>query len=61
MKKYFIIKKRMFKKFLVIIIGLCIFVYLAQVHEAQSCKNLVKELNLTGTEAKDKYEKCKKF
>ena len=49
------------KKFLVIIFGLGILVYLAQVYEAQSCKNLVKELNLTGTEAKDKYEECKKF
>jgi hypothetical protein len=49
------------KKFLVIIIGLSLLVYLAQVYEAQSCKDLVKNLNLTGTEAKAKYEECKKF
>ena len=49
------------KKLLVIIIGVCLLVYLAQVYETQSCKKLVKELNLTGTEAKDKYEECKKF
>ena len=49
------------KKFLVIIFVLGLLVYLAQVYEAQSCKDLVKDLKLTGTEAKDKYEECKKF
>ena len=49
------------KKFLVIIFVLGLLVYLAQVYEAQSCKDLVKNLNLTGAEAKDKYEECKKF
>ena len=48
------------KKLLVIVV-LGLLVYLAEVYEAQSCKNLVKDLNLTGTEAKDKYEECKKF
>ncbi len=48
-------------KLLVIIIGLGLIVYLAQAYEAQSCKDLVKELNLTGTEAKNKYEECRKF
>ena len=43
----------------IVVIGL--LVYLAQVYELQSCKDLVKELNLTGTAAKDKYEECKKF
>ncbi len=51
----------MIKKILVIIIGLGLLVYLAQVYEAASCKDLVKELNLTGSEAKDKYEQCKRF
>ena len=48
------------KKLLVIVV-LGLLVYLAQVYEAQSCKDLVKNLNLTGTEAKAKYEECKKF
>lgn len=51
----------MIKKILVIIIGLGLLVFLAQVYEVQSCKDLVKELKLTGTEAKDKYEECKRF
>lgn len=49
------------KKWLAIIIGLGLLVYLAQVYEAASCRDLVKELNLSGTEAKDKYEQCKRF
>ena len=49
------------KKVLVVIFALGLLVYLAQVYEAQSCKDLVKDLNLSGTEAKDKYEECKKF
>ena len=49
------------KKFLVIIFVLGLLVYLAQVYEAQSCKDLVENLNLSGTEAKAKYEECKKF
>ena len=49
------------KKLLWVIFGLGLLVYLAQVYETQSCKDLVKDLNLTGTEAKDKYEECKKF
>ena len=48
------------KKLLVIVV-LGLLVFLAQVYEAQSCKDLVKELKLTGTEAKDKYEECKRF
>ena len=48
------------KKLLVIVV-LGLLVYLAQVYEAASCRDLVKELNLTGTEAKDKYEQCKRF
>ena len=48
------------KKLLVIVV-LVLLVFLAQVYEAQSCKDLVKELKLTGTEAKDKYEECKRF
>ena len=49
------------KKVLVIIFVLGLLVYLAQIYETQSCKDLVKDLNLTGTEAKDKYEECKRF
>ena len=49
------------KKVLLIIFGLGLLVYLTQVYEAQSCKDLVKDLNLTGTEAKDKYEECIRF
>ena len=48
------------KKLLVIVV-LGLLVFLAQVYEAQSCKDLVKELKLTGIEAKDKYEECKRF
>ena len=48
------------KKLLVIVV-LGLLVFLAQLYEAQSCKDLVKELKLTGTEAKDKYEECKRF
>ena len=48
-------------KELLVIVVLGLLVYLAQVYETQSCKNLVKELKLTGTEAKDKYEECKRF
>ena len=43
----------------IVVLGL--LVYLAQVYEAQSCKDLVKDLKPTGTEAKDKYEECKRF
>ena len=43
----------------IVVLGL--LVYLTQVYEAQSCKDLVKDLKLTGTEAKDKYEECKRF
>ena len=49
------------KKLLGAIIVLGLLVYLAQVYEAASCRDLVKELNLSGTEAKDKYEQCKRF
>jgi hypothetical protein len=44
------------KKFLVIIFVLGLFVVLAQVWEAQFCKNVVKDM--TGSEAKVKYEEC---
>ena len=47
------------KKFLVIIFVLGLFVVLAQVWEAQFCKNVVKDM--TGSEAIDKYEECKKW
>ena len=47
------------KKWLAIIIGLGLLVYLAQVYEAASCRDLVKDM--TGSEAKEKYEECKKF
>ena len=43
----------------IVVLGL--LVYLAQVYESQSCKDLVKDLKLSGTEAKDKYEECKRF
>ena len=49
------------KKLLGIIIGLVLLVFLAQVYEAQSCKDLVEDLKLTGAEAKNKYEECKRF
>jgi len=48
-------------KLLWIILGLGLLVYLAQEYETQSCKDLVKELNLTVAKAKEKYEECKKF
>ena len=41
------------KKLLWVIVGLGLLVYLAQVYEAQSCKDLVKDLNLTGTDPPD--------
>ena len=47
------------KKWLAIIIGLGLLVYLAQVYEAASCRDLVKDM--TGSEAIEKYEECKKF
>ena len=47
------------KKLLGSIIVLGLLIYLAQVYEAQKCKNLVKDM--TGSEAKDKYEECKRF
>ena len=47
------------KKFLAIIGGLVLFVILVQVWEAQFCKKLVKDM--TGSEAIDKYEECKKW
>ena len=47
------------KKWLPIIAGLGLFVILVQVWEAQFCKKLVKDM--TGSEAIDKYEECKKW
>ncbi len=47
------------KKWLAIIGGLVLFVILVQVWEAQFCKKLVKDM--TGSEAIDKYEECKKW
>ena len=41
----------------VVVLGL--LVYLAQVYEAASCRDLVKDM--TGSEAKEKYEECKMF
>ena len=49
------------KKFLVIIFVLVLLVFLAQTYESASCRDRVEKLKLTGTEAKDKYEKCKSF
>ena len=47
------------KKWIAIIIGLCLLIYLAQVYKAASCRNLVKDM--TGSKAIEKYEECKKF
>jgi hypothetical protein len=49
----------MIKKILVIIFVLVLLGYLAHVWEKQYCKNLVKDM--TGSEAIDKYEECKKW
>ena len=49
------------KKFLVIIFVLVILGFLGQAYESASCKSRVEKLKLTGTEAKNKYEECKKF
>jgi hypothetical protein len=48
----------MIKKILVIIFILGILGYLAYLWTANYCKDAVKQLNLTGTEAKVKYEEC---
>ena len=47
------------KKWLVITAGLGLFAILVQVWEAQFCKKLVKDM--TGAEAIEKYEECKKW
>ena len=47
------------KKFLVIIIGLGLFVLIAQVWQAQFCKKVIKDMS--ASEAKEKYEKCLKW
>ena len=49
------------KNFLVIIFVLVLLGFLGQAYESASCKSLVEELKLTGTEAKNEYEKCKSF
>ena len=54
------------KKWLAIIAGLGLFVILVQVWEAQFCKKLVKDMTvagaiMTGAEAIEKYEECKKW
>ena len=49
------------KKFLVIIFVLVILGFLGQAYESASCKSRVEKLKMTGTEAKNKYEECKKF
>ena len=49
------------KKFLVIIFVLVLLGFLGQAYESASCKSRVEKLKLTGTEAKNKYEECKKF
>ena len=46
------------KKFLVIIFILGILGYLAHLWTENMCRYVVKKLNLTGTEAKVKYEEC---
>ena len=47
------------KKWLAIIVGLVLFVILVQVYDAQFCKKVVKDM--TGAEAIEKYEECKKW
>jgi hypothetical protein len=47
------------KKLLWVIIGLGLFVILVQAWEAQYCKKVVKDM--TGAEAIEKYEECKKW
>tara|TARA_B000000532_G_C18697547_1_gene332442 strand:- start:82 stop:234 length:153 start_codon:yes stop_codon:yes gene_type:complete len=49
------------KKYLVIIFFLVLLGFLAQAYESASCKSRVEELNLTGTEAEDEYNRCKSF
>ena len=46
------------KKFLVIIFVLVILGFLGQAYESASCKSHVEKLKLTGTEAKNEYEKA---
>ena len=46
------------KKLLVIIFILGILGYLAHLWTENMCRYVVKKLNLTGTEAKVKYEEC---
>ena len=46
------------KKLLVIIFILGILGYLAHLWTENMCRDVVKKLNLTGTEAKVKYEEC---
>ena len=47
------------KKLLWVVFGLALFVLLVQLWEAQFCKKLVKDM--TGAEAIEKYEECKKW
>jgi len=49
------------KKLLAIIFAIVFLGFLAQAYESASCKSRVEKLKLTGTEAKNKYEECKKF
>ena len=49
------------KKFLVIIFVLVLLGFLGHAYESASCKSRVEKLKLTGTEAKNEYEKCKSF
>ena len=49
------------KKFLVIIFVLVLLGFLGQAYESASCKSHVEKMKLTGTEAKNEYEKCKSF
>ena len=46
------------RKFLVIIFILGALGYLAHLWTENMCRDVVKKLNLTGTEAKVKYEEC---
>ena len=47
------------KKLLWVVFGLGLFVLLVQLWESQFCKKLVKDM--TGAEAIEKYEECKKW
>ena len=49
------------KKLFWVIVVIGLLAYLSQVWTAGYCEDVVKELNLTGSEATAKYEECLKW